>query len=88
MSIKPSAGDFEMLLSEKLAKRIISGDSLTIELVAECYEQAGDELSLPATAADVLHVEDIFNFLKSRGQLSLLTQLKLEKLIFDGIYLH
>lgn len=89
MTVLASAGDFELKFSESLAARILAGEQLSIELVRECYRQAGDALSLPMSGADELHVSDIFDALsKQKPRLATLGKARLSKTIFDSIYMH
>jgi len=89
MSKQTSAGDFELRFSEMLSRRILAGEQFSIELVRECYGQAGNELKLPTSAADDLYIADVFDALSKRqGEFAQLSQARLSKVIFDVIYMH
>lgn len=89
MTSQASAGDFEIKFSETLANRLLTGERLSIELVRDCYRQAGEALGLPVSGADELHVADIFDGLSNySSRLAALGKTKLSKVIFDMIYMH
>lgn len=89
MASQASAGDFEIKFSETLTNRLLAGERLSIELVRDCYRQAGDALGLPVSKADELHLADIFDALSNYSTpLVALGKAKLSKVIFDVIYMH
>lgn len=90
MTSQASAGVFDIKFSETLATRFLAGEQLSIELVRDCYRQAGDALGLPVSRADELHVADIFDALSNYRSppLAALGKAKLLKVIFDMIYMH
>lgn len=89
MNSKIVAGQFETDLASLIAEKLTSGAQLDAPLVGDCYMKVVRDLSLKASPADDLHIQEILELLKqNEPRLRTARAGTMARIIFDLIYMH
>ena len=79
--MKINAGDFERHISKLISAEINKDNSLSLELIKQCYQDTIINLELKSLPSDNLRIEDMYNSLAEIG-----TSYITSKNIFNAIF--